>query len=139
MPLRSDFSINAMRDLDIRVVQHLRIALPADALRACSTGLADMTVVAAPVAPPRRLAGEDILMRAASSPSQLCSLVFIALPLETLLLKSFQDGMGRFVGLANYGRYFSRRRRWWPRCGTAWAWRCCRRPSCRWRLFTPMG
>ena len=34
-------------------------------------------------------------------------LVFIALPLATLLLKSFQDGMGRFVGLANYGRYFS--------------------------------
>ena len=31
--LRSDFSINAMRDLDIRVGQHLRIALPADALR----------------------------------------------------------------------------------------------------------
>ena len=34
-------------------------------------------------------------------------LVFIAVPLATLLLKSFQDGMGRFVGLANYGRYFS--------------------------------
>ena len=31
--LRSDFSINAMRDLDIRVGQRLRIALPADALR----------------------------------------------------------------------------------------------------------
>jgi iron(III) transport system ATP-binding protein len=31
--LRSDFSINAMRDLDIRVGQHLRIALPAEALR----------------------------------------------------------------------------------------------------------
>jgi len=31
--LRSDFSINAMRDLDIRVGQHLRIALPVEALR----------------------------------------------------------------------------------------------------------
>jgi iron(III) transport system ATP-binding protein len=31
--LRSDFSINAMRDLDIRVGQHLKIALPAEALR----------------------------------------------------------------------------------------------------------
>jgi iron(III) transport system ATP-binding protein len=31
--LRSDFSINAMRDLDIRLGQRLRIALPAEALR----------------------------------------------------------------------------------------------------------
>jgi iron(III) transport system permease protein len=66
-----------------------------------------MTVVAAPVAPPRRLAGEDILMRAGIVALAALLLVFIALPLATLLLKSFQDGMGRFVGLANYGRYFS--------------------------------
>ena len=31
----------------------------------------------------------------------------IALPLATLLSKSFQDSTGRFVGLANYARYFS--------------------------------
>jgi iron(III) transport system permease protein len=31
----------------------------------------------------------------------------IALPLWTLLAKSFEDGAGRFVGLANYVRYFS--------------------------------
>jgi iron(III) transport system permease protein len=31
----------------------------------------------------------------------------IALPLATLLSKSFQDSTGRFIGLANYARYFS--------------------------------
>ena len=34
-------------------------------------------------------------------------LLVIALPLATLLSKSFQDGSGRFVGLANYVRYFT--------------------------------
>jgi iron(III) transport system permease protein len=33
--------------------------------------------------------------------------LFIALPLGTLLIKSFQDRDGGFVGLANYARYFS--------------------------------
>jgi iron(III) transport system permease protein len=33
--------------------------------------------------------------------------VFIALPLSTLLIKSFQGTDGRFVGIANYVRYFS--------------------------------
>lgn len=46
-------------------------------------------------------------MRAGIVALAVLLLVFIALPLATLLLKSFQDGMGRFVGLANYGRYFS--------------------------------
>lgn len=31
----------------------------------------------------------------------------IALPLATLLSKSFQDSTGRFIGLANYARYFA--------------------------------
>jgi iron(III) transport system permease protein len=66
-----------------------------------------MTVVAAPGAAPRRLAGEDILMRAGIVALAALLLTFIALPLATLLLKSFQDGMGRFVGLSNYGRYFT--------------------------------
>ena len=33
-------------------------------------------------------------------------LLFVAFPLATLLLKSFQDSTGRLVGLANYQRYF---------------------------------
>ncbi|HXE69556.1 MAG TPA: putative 2-aminoethylphosphonate ABC transporter permease subunit [Hyphomicrobiaceae bacterium] len=66
-----------------------------------------MTVLAAPAATPRRLAGEDILMRVGIVALAALLLLFIALPLATLLLKSFQDGMGRFVGLSNYGRYFT--------------------------------
>ena len=34
-------------------------------------------------------------------------LLAIALPLATLLSKSFQDGDGHFVGIANYVRYFA--------------------------------
>jgi iron(III) transport system permease protein len=67
-----------------------------------------MMVLAAPAAAaPRRLAGEDILMRAGIVALAALLLLFIALPLATLLLKSFQDSAGHFVGLSNYGRYFA--------------------------------
>src|SRR5262245_66225406 len=66
-----------------------------------------MTVVAAPAAAPRRLVGEDLLMRAGIVALAALLLLFIALPLATLLLKSFQDSAGHFVGLSNYGRYFA--------------------------------
>src|SRR5438552_1949600 len=55
----------------------------------------------------RRLTTEDVVMRAGILALVLCLLLFIALPLATLLSKSFQDGEGNFVGLANYVRYFA--------------------------------
>ncbi|HEU0159628.1 MAG TPA: putative 2-aminoethylphosphonate ABC transporter permease subunit, partial [Hyphomicrobiaceae bacterium] len=55
---------------------------------------------------PRRLSGEDLLMRAGIVVLAMLLLLFIALPLATLLLKSFQDSTGRLIGLANYQRYF---------------------------------
>ena len=66
-----------------------------------------MTVAAAVLVAPRRRSGEDFAMRAAILTLVAVLLVFIALPLATLLLKSFQDASGRFVGLANYARYFT--------------------------------
>jgi iron(III) transport system permease protein len=54
----------------------------------------------------RRLSGEDLLMRAGILALTALLLLFVALPLATLLLKSFQDSSGRLVGLANYQRYF---------------------------------
>ena len=55
----------------------------------------------------RRLGSEDIVMRAGILALVAFLVLSIALPLATLLSKSFQDGDGRFVGLANYVRYFS--------------------------------
>ena len=55
----------------------------------------------------RRLAAEEIVMRAAILALVAFLLLAIAMPLATLLSKSFQDGEGRFAGLANYVRYFS--------------------------------
>ena len=66
-----------------------------------------MSLATAAVPAPRRLCGEDIVMRAAILALVAFLLVAIALPLATLLSKSFQDGEGRFVGLANYARYFA--------------------------------
>ncbi len=66
-----------------------------------------MTLAASVQRRPRRFAGEDLLMRAAILVLVAFLLVFIALPLATLLVKSFQDGAGGFVGLANYARYFA--------------------------------
>lgn len=56
---------------------------------------------------PRRLSAEDIVMRAAILALVTFLLIAIALPLAALFSKSFQDGEGRFVGLANYVRYVS--------------------------------
>jgi iron(III) transport system permease protein len=56
---------------------------------------------------PRRLAGEDLIMRAAVLALLAFLVVFIALPLGSLLLKSFQDSSGRIVFFANYVRYFT--------------------------------
>jgi len=55
----------------------------------------------------RRLSAEDIVMRAAILALVAFLLIAIALPLAALFSKSFQDGEGRFVGLANYVRYVS--------------------------------
>jgi iron(III) transport system permease protein len=56
---------------------------------------------------PRRLSAEDIVMRAAILALVAFLLIAIASPLAALFSKSFQDGEGRFVGLANYVRYVS--------------------------------
>ena len=64
----------------------------------------------------------------------------IALPLATLLSKSFQDGDGRFVGLANYVRYFSTPTlvaSLWNSFWVAALSTVDRR--CRWRSSTPMA
>ena len=46
-------------------------------------------------------------MRAAIAALLVFLILAIAVPLAVLLIKSFQDGDGRFVGLANYARYFT--------------------------------
>jgi len=46
-------------------------------------------------------------MRAAIAALLVFLVLAIAVPLAVLLIKSFQDGDGRFVGLANYARYFT--------------------------------
>ena len=66
-----------------------------------------MSSAAVGMAMPRRLVSEDVVMRAGILALLAFLLIFIALPLATLLLKSFQDGSGRLVGLANYVRYFT--------------------------------
>ena len=61
-------------------------------------------------APPvarRRLDRDDIAMRAGVCLLIGWLVVTLALPLGTLLAKSFEDQDGRFVGLANYHHYFS--------------------------------
>jgi len=55
-------------------------------------------------AAPRSL--ERVVLVAAVATVALVLLVIIALPLGTLLAKSFTDTDGAFVGLANYRRYF---------------------------------
>jgi iron(III) transport system permease protein len=50
---------------------------------------------------------EAALMRAAVTALVVVLIVIIAMPLAVLLLKSFQDRNGAFVGLTNYARYFS--------------------------------
>ena len=66
-----------------------------------------MTFAAAALPEKRRLAAEEMVMRAAILAFVAFLLLAIAFPLATLLAKSFQDGEGRFVSLANYARYFT--------------------------------
>jgi iron(III) transport system permease protein len=66
-----------------------------------------MTMAAAAPALPRRRTAEEIIMRAAIAALLLFLVLAIAVPLAVLLAKSFQDGDGRFVSLANYVRYFA--------------------------------
>ena len=66
-----------------------------------------MSVATSDLPVPRRLTAEEVVMRAAILALVAFLLLAIALPLATLLSKSFQDGDGRFVGVANYVRYFS--------------------------------
>jgi iron(III) transport system permease protein len=60
-----------------------------------------------PVREPRRLSGEDVVMRVAILALVAFLFLAIAMPLAILLSKSFQDSAGRFVGVANYARYFA--------------------------------
>ncbi len=66
-------------------------------------------IAAAPPAPVvrPRMARDDVVMRLGIAGMVVLLLVFVALPLWWLLSKSFEDADGRFVGLANYVRYFS--------------------------------
>jgi iron(III) transport system permease protein len=63
---------------------------------------------AAPARPaPRRLAGDEWVARFAVLAIGTWLFITVALPLWTLLSKSFLDQRGEFVGLANYATYFS--------------------------------
>ena len=62
--------------------------------------------VSAPVTR-RRLDRDDLLMRGGVCLLILWLLVTLAGPLWSLLSKSFEDQDGKFIGLANYYRYFS--------------------------------
>ena len=66
-----------------------------------------LATAALPAPARRRLAAEEVVMYAAILALIAFLLLAIAFPLATLLSKSFQDGDGHFVGLANYVRYFA--------------------------------
>jgi iron(III) transport system permease protein len=70
-----------------------------------------MTVTAIPTPAPAsitaRVSRDELLMRLGVLLLVLWLLLIIALPLWSLLSKSFQNPDGHFVGLANYVRYFS--------------------------------
>ena len=63
-----------------------------------------MTATSAPLVR-ARASRDDLIMRAGLGLFALFLLVVVALPLWSLLSKSFQDHNGSFVGLANYLRY----------------------------------
>jgi iron(III) transport system permease protein len=71
------------------------------------SGIAVASGLAAPRTRAARLIGEAHV--AALLIAALCALLvaIIALPLWALLSKSFEDGAGRYVGLANYVTYFT--------------------------------
>ena len=85
------------------------IAFPPESLRVFLSGRGGAMSVAVATLPisQRRLWGERLAMRAGIALLVLWLTLTIALPLWTLLSKSFQDANGNFVGLANYIRYFS--------------------------------
>jgi len=66
-----------------------------------------MSVVAIPSAPAARLSREEWIMRLGVLLLVAWLMLTIAFPLWALLSKSFQNADGRFIGLANYVRYFS--------------------------------
>ena len=72
-----------------------------------TTARTDVANNAATRAPNQLLAWEPTIMRAGVFALVAFLVITIALPLATLLLKSFQSTDGRFVGLANYARYFA--------------------------------
>jgi len=53
----------------------------------------------------RRLSRDDLTMRAVLAATALFLAAFFALPIGALLVQSFQDKAGGFVGLANFVRY----------------------------------
>ncbi len=63
-----------------------------------------MTTTTAPLIRPKA-SRDDLIMRACLALFALWLLVVVALPLWSLLSKSFEDRDGAFVGLANYLRY----------------------------------
>ncbi len=69
----------------------------------------DTTIPAAASAPlvKPKVSSEDWIMRAVLVGIALYLFVSILLPLYTIMSKSFKDGDGGFVGLANYGKFFS--------------------------------
>ena len=70
-----------------------------------------MSVAAIPTSAPAsarvRVSREEWIMRLGILLLVAWLLLTIALPLWSLLSKSFQNASGQFVGLANYIRYFS--------------------------------
>jgi iron(III) transport system permease protein len=64
------------------------------------------TLPGAPAADPPRT-DERMLLGAGVAAVAAVLLAIVALPLASLLVKSFQDGDGAFVGLANYARWFA--------------------------------
>jgi iron(III) transport system permease protein len=68
---------------------------------------AERGVVAAPAQAMRVIHRERWIMRLGIAGLLILLVTFIALPLGTLLIKSFQDSSGAFAGLANYAKYFA--------------------------------
>ena len=58
-------------------------------------------------APTRRHWGEAIAARGGIVLVASALLVFLTLPLATLLVRSFENADGAFVGLANFASYFA--------------------------------
>src|SRR5262245_16983890 len=66
-----------------------------------------MATLVRPTTVRRTLSSDDIIMRVGLALLACWPLVTLALPLWARLSKSFHNGQGQFVGLANYVRYFS--------------------------------